>query len=213
MEFGLADHARYHRAGVNPEPEPDPFSVPWRECLERLDHIQSAGDKRGGVITPWIRNSSADHIAVSHGAKLLKTMTVDKIVHYREHLVQPVDHLGRFKIGKQGSRSFDIGEQNADRIVVLGDGFIAPFESFGDVRWQDVEKKFVCPLPLPNRRCDEVPGEEENDRLCASHVHRNEHSSNVLAYIHGVLRKVTVKNHGDRQDCEIQSKPGCGLLE
>ena len=122
------------------------------------------------------------HVGVADGLDLLESMSLGERVEAAEDLVEHGDDPGRRFLGRERREVDDVGEQDRDLVVVVGDDAFSALQPVGDRTRQDVEQQGVGlrlgadALPVDEddeaerdrRRNDEIQrGEQEPARVLA----------------------------------------------
>jgi len=90
---------------------------------------------------------------------------------------------------------------------MAGDGVVAFFENFGDLRWENVQQKSIRIRPFFDGCPYKIAGKDEYNERRRAQVHREKKSLDVFADIKSMLGEVAVRPHGDRQDDQIKQEP------
>ena len=108
-------------------------SAEWfAEPAEARLHVEGHLRHGLGVVGSRLGQTGHDHVGITDGLDLLEAVALRQVVEGAEDLVEDIDDaLGRRALGERREVD-DIGEEDRDLLVGLGDAFLVALQPLGD---------------------------------------------------------------------------------
>ena len=187
-ELPPTDDTRHDRARGDPDPNPDRLPARPTCFSQALEGGQRHLCRRLDMVVARLRGSRDRHVRVADRLDLLQTEPIRDRVEGREHGIQCGDELCRSGAAGLLGEADQVGEDDGDIRVALGDVSvfrcrIELLQSLGDLFGQDVAQQTLRSLPLPVELMftQEQQARRALQDVGAHHAHECENDEEVVA--------------------------------
>jgi len=180
---------------------------------EVVARLERHADERLGMVGAGTRDAGGDHVAVADRLDLLEPVSLDQGIEIGEDRVEELDQLDRRHGGRERREADEVGEEDADVVVVVGDVAGGVLQDRGHFRRQDIQEEVLGLRTLgPDQTArgdvlgDEVVHREEDEEREGDHVAGEEEGSDVGR--EAISREARRLEEGDQHDLhEVRDKP------
>eukprot|EP00960_Hanusia_phi_P073805 768088-Hanusia_phi.AAC.6 len=115
--------------------------------VERFD--RKPGDEEGVLLLLFLHQVGDGHVGVADGLELVDAELVREAIEDRVEAVQHVGDLAGREVARHGGEADDVGEEDGDKVLVLGLDLPALLQRLCDVLGEEVvEQRVGAALPL-----------------------------------------------------------------